>query len=212
MYYHPKDTRNIVDRNTIDNFALWFTQFLQIEKGKKKDYEVTFPKETPRLSQPQQELLTELQKRQQTRLVALQQQHALRIIHGTIDWRMVIGLGGEHVLETSMTLHHVYGIPYIPGSAVKGMVRHYFLSEVLAPEAGDEALDMLDAVLTQIDPLTITEFKDPNAPDSIQRLRDVCKLKTSAGKYRKPDKQTIEKAIGNWETLRLGQQIFGTQH
>jgi CRISPR-associated protein Cmr6 len=37
--------------------------------------------------------------------------------------RLVVGLGAEHVLETSSTLHHIFGIPYIPGSALKGVVR-----------------------------------------------------------------------------------------
>jgi len=37
--------------------------------------------------------------------------------------RLVIGLGAGHVLETSLTLHHIFGIPYIPGSALKGVVR-----------------------------------------------------------------------------------------
>ncbi len=41
------------------------------------------------------------------------------------DWRMVVGLGGESVLETDMTLHHIYGFPFIPGSALKGLVRMY---------------------------------------------------------------------------------------
>ncbi|MCM8771965.1 MAG: type III-B CRISPR module RAMP protein Cmr6 [Candidatus Omnitrophica bacterium] len=40
-------------------------------------------------------------------------------------WRLVIGLGASHPQETSMTLHHIYGIPYIPGSAVKGITRHW---------------------------------------------------------------------------------------
>ena len=40
-------------------------------------------------------------------------------------WRLIIGLGGTHPQETSMTLHHIYGIPYIPGSAVKGVTKHY---------------------------------------------------------------------------------------
>jgi CRISPR-associated protein Cmr6 len=39
--------------------------------------------------------------------------------------RMVVGLGSESVLETSITLHHTYGVPYIPGSALKGLARHY---------------------------------------------------------------------------------------
>ncbi|CUS76847.1 CRISPR-associated protein Cmr6 [Candidatus Kryptonium thompsonii] len=41
------------------------------------------------------------------------------------QWRLIIGLGGVHPEETSMTLHHIYGIPYIPGSAVKGVTRHW---------------------------------------------------------------------------------------
>jgi len=28
-----------------------------------------------------------------------------------------------------MTLHHIYGIPYIPGSAIKGVVRNYIITE-----------------------------------------------------------------------------------
>jgi CRISPR-associated protein Cmr6 len=41
------------------------------------------------------------------------------------DWRMVIGLGGESVYETGMTLHHIYGFPYIPATAIKGIAHHY---------------------------------------------------------------------------------------
>jgi CRISPR type III-B/RAMP module RAMP protein Cmr6 len=46
------------------------------------------------------------------------------------DWRMAVGLGGESVLETDLTLHHLYGIPYIPGSALKGLTRAYVTGEV----------------------------------------------------------------------------------
>jgi CRISPR-associated protein Cmr6 len=41
------------------------------------------------------------------------------------SWRLIIGLGASHPQETSMTLHHIYGIPYIPGSAIKGVTRHW---------------------------------------------------------------------------------------
>lgn len=39
--------------------------------------------------------------------------------------RLVVGLGGEGVLETSLTLHRSYGVPYIPGSALKGLASRY---------------------------------------------------------------------------------------
>lgn len=45
------------------------------------------------------------------------------------DWRIVVGLGGETVLETDLTLHHLYGVPFIPGSALKGLTRAYATSE-----------------------------------------------------------------------------------
>jgi CRISPR-associated protein Cmr6 len=45
------------------------------------------------------------------------------------DWRLIVGLGGESVYETSMTLHHIYGIPYIPASTVKGVTRNYVINE-----------------------------------------------------------------------------------
>jgi CRISPR-associated protein Cmr6 len=39
--------------------------------------------------------------------------------------RMVVGLGAESVLETAITLHRTYGVPYIPGSALKGLAAAY---------------------------------------------------------------------------------------
>jgi len=39
--------------------------------------------------------------------------------------RMIVGLGTESVLETGITLHHTYGTPMIPGSALKGLANHY---------------------------------------------------------------------------------------
>lgn len=45
-------------------------------------------------------------------------------IYTTMD-RMIIGLGSESALETGLTLHHTYGVPVIPGSALKGLAAHY---------------------------------------------------------------------------------------
>ena len=43
----------------------------------------------------------------------------------TVKGRMIVGLGDESVLETSIALHHTYGVPYIPGSALKGLASSY---------------------------------------------------------------------------------------
>jgi CRISPR-associated protein Cmr6 len=39
--------------------------------------------------------------------------------------RLAVNLGAEGVLETSIALHRTYGVPYIPGSALKGLASHY---------------------------------------------------------------------------------------
>lgn len=39
----------------------------------------------------------------------------------TAKERLAINLGAESVLETSIALHRTYGVPYIPGSTLKGM-------------------------------------------------------------------------------------------
>lgn len=50
--------------------------------------------------------------------------------------RLVVGLGSENVLETGITLHHTYGTPIVPGSALKGLAAHYCHSE-LGPRSQD---------------------------------------------------------------------------
>lgn len=50
-------------------------------------------------------------------------------INGKVLWRLVVGLGSGSVLETSMTLHHIYGVPFIPGSALKGVIRAYYIQK-----------------------------------------------------------------------------------
>ena len=68
-------------------------------------------------------------------------------VDATVDWRLIVGLGSEHVQETSMTFHHIYGIPYIPGSAVKGVLRHWWLNDGFADNNGniDEKKALKDA-------------------------------------------------------------------
>ncbi len=65
----------------------------------------------------------------------------------TLAWRMVVGLGGQSVLETDMTFDHVTGLPFIPGSALKGLARAYTEQEERpaedAPAAEQEAFKQM---------------------------------------------------------------------
>lgn len=58
--------------------------------------------------------------------------------------RLLVGLGAESVIETSIALHRTYGVPYIPGSALKGVARR-FARQALGEEwaEGSNAFNLL---------------------------------------------------------------------
>lgn len=63
---------------------------------------------------------------------------------GVVEGRVVVGLGAESVLETAITLHRAYGVPYIPGTALKGMAAAYARRFLEGPWArGGEAYRVL---------------------------------------------------------------------
>ncbi|MBX0310444.1 MAG: type III-B CRISPR module RAMP protein Cmr6 [Sulfurihydrogenibium sp.] len=49
----------------------------------------------------------------------------------TTKSRLIVGLGGGSALEVSIKLHFIYGFPYIPSSAIKGVLRAYKILEKL---------------------------------------------------------------------------------
>lgn len=57
---------------------------------------------------------------------------------------LAVGLGGASPLEIGLTIHHTYGMPFIPGSAIKGMCRRAAATQGLSVETvaclfGDQA-------------------------------------------------------------------------
>jgi CRISPR-associated protein Cmr6 len=63
----------------------------------------------------------------------------------TVRGRMIVGLGDESVLETSIMLHRTYGVPYIPGSALKGLAANYAHQRLADPawNKGGEAYNVV---------------------------------------------------------------------
>jgi len=58
--------------------------------------------------------------------------YSSQILKFSPDWRMIVGVGGggTSVYETGITLHHIYGFPYIPASSIKGTVRSFIITEI----------------------------------------------------------------------------------
>ena len=115
----------VYKRPTIENCALEYRYFLEIDDSSGK---VDFPRY---IQSSDPNLISHLRNRQMQQLRQFAQQGIkLYCVEATVDWRLIVGLGGEHVQETNMTLHHIYGVPYIPGSAVKGVLSHWWFQEL----------------------------------------------------------------------------------
>ena len=54
---------------------------------------------------------------------ALAQEQGFHCLQGKLEGRLYIGVVRDNTLETGVTVHHTYGMPMIPGSAVKGVCR-----------------------------------------------------------------------------------------
>lgn len=54
------------------------------------------------------------------------------VVEAEVLGRMIVGLGADSVWENNISLHHTWGVPMIPGSALKGLsasYAHRFLSD-----------------------------------------------------------------------------------
>jgi CRISPR-associated protein Cmr6 len=125
-YYIPKSTievlrENMISNNVFSNLSLFYHKYPRYDHSLKK---FIFPEKWEFKSE-----------RKCLSYSAIIYNYTHKFIIDKVelcvktDWRMVIGLGSESVYETSMTLHHIYGFPYIPGQAIKGLIRNYVINE-----------------------------------------------------------------------------------
>lgn len=126
--YLPALTARLVkDLDQIDNFSIRFNRAL-LRSG---DKFVFIPeKESPNNWNPKfgdvSNFLSDMIERQKCAITALMDQPPEEISLKQ-NWRLAIGLGNASVLVNGFTLHHVYGVPYLPAEAVKGVVRNYII-------------------------------------------------------------------------------------
>jgi len=94
--------------------------------------------------------------------------------------RVVVGLGAESVLVTSIRLHRVYGFPILPGSALKGLARSYALWQV-AKELGVPVLS-LEELLATPSTAAVRYMELSIVEKKVKPLRDAFGTTASAGK------------------------------
>lgn len=149
QYYLPCDTLSLVKpllgstQQRLDNFALLLNKcayYAPDRKDRKKGQFILYRKKEYQIRPNFEKIpLKELRRRHKTAITSLNLEIAE--IPLKVDWRLIVGLGNESVYETSMTLHHIYGIPYIPGQAVKGVLRSWIILTEFNAKESDALLD-----------------------------------------------------------------------
>ncbi len=144
----PKDTLDLIHPSQIDNFFLKLNKAVKFEINKnfsKRNF-VFFKKDRDNIKLKfnvkfSEEFVQNIARRHHNLIKKL----GLELYTQELspEWRMVIGLGDSSVYETSITLHHIYGIPYIPGSAIKGVFRNYIIYTYFGKKGNE--LDLANA-------------------------------------------------------------------
>ncbi|MFA0783209.1 type III-B CRISPR module RAMP protein Cmr6, partial [Fervidibacter sacchari] len=130
----PAEVQQVADNgNRCDNISLWLDRFLTVnpqnweitQEAKHRQHLMQLTRQ-PTWQSRVREQLNALQKRYEAMLKWYEQRgFAVKRIQAQPVWRFVVGLGAVHVLETGITLHRIFGLPIIPGSALKGVARAY---------------------------------------------------------------------------------------
>lgn len=81
------------------------------------------------------------------------------------EWRVIVGLGTHALLEGGITLHRIYGLPYIPATALKGVCRLYAEAVLEVPE--DESVHLFGEQVQRGDLIFLDAI--PTAPPRMER-------------------------------------------
>lgn len=140
MHFHPKDTYEAfkpVNKEKISH--LWYQLHYNIMGTDKGKYVIKKRQSAPLISQELLQLAENVEKQRMQAFAELSDHYFIRHLKGTPLSRFIHGLGGANVRETSLTLHPVYGVPFIPSSSVKGIVRNWFIQAYC--DGNEAALD-----------------------------------------------------------------------
>ncbi|NUV00019.1 hypothetical protein XO12_07810 [Marinitoga sp. 1154] len=121
----PYDTKNVLKNNInlIDNFNLKLNKLVNFENGK-----FLYKSKNNNIHQFNKNLIYKVSENYYKK-IKRQNLKLSKEMQVSIQWKMIVGLSNPSVYETSMILHHIYGFPYLPGQAIKGVVRNYIIEE-----------------------------------------------------------------------------------
>lgn len=159
--------------NASVNAGLWLDKYIQKQDKEDTESRVTLIKQVAALHIP--EAYIHFYKRWEHTLTdSGVKRQQMRLAH--TKGRMIVGLGDESVLETSIALHHTYGVPYIPGSALKGLAASYArqrLGEDWKKDAPSKAYNTIFGDTNEVGCITFFDALLYIDPDANKRPKSV---------------------------------------
>jgi len=118
------------------NFGLWYNKYIPLcdegskdafkpcgRNGDKEGAVAYYCDMYGRLKQNAGTLIEKKQRDQSAYLKSMERRFAVLQFSAVLSSRLITGLGQSHPCETSIVLDHTTGVPYIPASTLKGIVR-----------------------------------------------------------------------------------------
>lgn len=140
----PKDTMDIgIQAYQVDNFALKLNKFARFEENEKDFSKSNFEFFKTGRRGTLYQIKPNYGDLDFKQLTKRNEENAVKLLGGSdycktflmsTNGRLITGLGGASVYETDITLHHIYGFPYLPASGIKGVVRSWIIQRSFASE------------------------------------------------------------------------------
>lgn len=158
-----RDRLSSVQHNHSTNAGLWLDKYIKDADGKTKLVEevagIRGPMRAFNAQPSVPEEIYDLAYRRWEDLMKEEEKAGRAIIgYGEVIGRLAVGRG-ESVLETSVRLHHTYGVPYIPGSALKGTAANFARNHLDKKDWGKET-DAYKVVFGEQDEAGFVTFHD----------------------------------------------------
>lgn len=132
----PKDTSDLnIQAYEVDNFSLKLNKFARFVENERDYSKSKFEFYKTDRGRVQHQIIAKygdldfqaITQRAKQTATALFGGNQYSVFSKSTSGRLITGLGGASVYETDITLHHIYGFPFLPASSLKGMVRSWII-------------------------------------------------------------------------------------
>lgn len=93
--------------------------------------------------------------------------------------KLIIGFGNPNILEVGFSFHYLYGVPYIPGCELKGIVKYYYKEEKKLTDESEE----ISKIFGNNDMKSSILFTDAFLTDSNESPFEIDIMNPHYGKY-----------------------------